>query len=108
MKQELESSVIAKNFIPFGGGIRQCAGADFTRLSLATFLHVLVTKYRSMTPTIYCSFSLMFFVRHIMVKLIMFEFFWFRWTNIKVGKLSRNPMLGFGDDIHINLSINHS
>ncbi|KAL3614124.1 hypothetical protein CASFOL_042198 [Castilleja foliolosa] len=37
---------MAKNFKPFGGGIKQCPGADFTRASMALFLHVLVTKYR--------------------------------------------------------------
>ncbi|KAF3950838.1 hypothetical protein CMV_023455 [Castanea mollissima] len=34
-----------KNFMPFGGGIRQCAGAEYSKTFLATFLHVLVTKY---------------------------------------------------------------
>ncbi|KAL8060470.1 hypothetical protein ABFX02_02G026300 [Erythranthe guttata] len=37
---------ISKNLKPFGGGIKQCTGADFTRASLCIFLHVLVTKYR--------------------------------------------------------------
>ncbi|PSS30727.1 Cytochrome P450 87A3 like [Actinidia chinensis var. chinensis] len=44
--KELDSSVISKNFMPFGGGMRQCAGAEFTRAFMATFFHVLVTKYR--------------------------------------------------------------
>ncbi|PRQ25140.1 putative 3-epi-6-deoxocathasterone 23-monooxygenase [Rosa chinensis] len=34
-----------KNFMPFGGGMRQCAGSEYSRAFLATFLHVLVTKY---------------------------------------------------------------
>ncbi|GFQ00951.1 cytochrome p450 87a3 [Phtheirospermum japonicum] len=37
---------VSKNLKPFGGGIKQCAGADFTRVSMAIFFHVLVTKYR--------------------------------------------------------------
>ncbi|XP_047337071.1 cucurbitadienol 11-hydroxylase-like [Impatiens glandulifera] len=43
--KELDASVISKNFMPFGGGMRQCAGADFTRAFMTTFFHVLVTKY---------------------------------------------------------------
>ncbi|KAL7156698.1 hypothetical protein ABFS83_02G026200 [Erythranthe nasuta] len=37
---------ISKNLKPFGGGIKQCAGAHFSRASLCIFLHVFVTKYR--------------------------------------------------------------
>ncbi|XP_057970231.1 beta-amyrin 16-alpha-hydroxylase CYP87D16-like [Malania oleifera] len=36
----------AKNFIPFGGGSRACAGAEFSRVLMAVFLHVFVTNYR--------------------------------------------------------------
>ena len=32
--------------MPFGGGTRQCAGAEFSKVYMAAFLHVLVTKYR--------------------------------------------------------------
>ncbi|KAL5562373.1 hypothetical protein UlMin_032120 [Ulmus minor] len=70
--KELDSYVVSKNFTPFGGGMRQCAGAEFTRAFAATFLHVLVTKYR--------------------------------WTVTKVGKIGRNPILGFGKGIHIKFS----
>ncbi|KAL6654087.1 hypothetical protein ACP70R_007552 [Stipagrostis hirtigluma subsp. patula] len=35
-----------RNFIPFGGGIRLCLGAEFSKLFISLFLHVLVTKYR--------------------------------------------------------------
>ncbi|XP_057493602.1 beta-amyrin 16-alpha-hydroxylase CYP87D16-like [Actinidia eriantha] len=42
----LDSTTISNNFMPFGGGIRQCAGADYSRAFVATFLHVLVSKYR--------------------------------------------------------------
>ncbi|CAI9768368.1 unnamed protein product [Fraxinus pennsylvanica] len=44
--KELQPSVIAKCFMPFGSGMKQCAGAEYSRVLLATFLHVLVTKYR--------------------------------------------------------------
>jgi cytochrome P450 len=44
--QDLEQVTISKNFIPFGGGTRHCAGAEFSKLIMSTFLHVLVTKYR--------------------------------------------------------------
>ncbi|KAK8707869.1 hypothetical protein V6N13_058920 [Hibiscus sabdariffa] len=40
------SNVKAKNFMAFGGGNRACAGAEFSKVLMAVFLHVLVTKYR--------------------------------------------------------------
>ncbi|XP_010275621.1 PREDICTED: cytochrome P450 87A3-like [Nelumbo nucifera] len=36
----------SKNFNPFGGGMRLCAGADFSKMLMEMFLHFLVTKYR--------------------------------------------------------------
>lgn len=30
----------------FGGGVRLCVGAEFTKLQMAIFLHHLVTKYK--------------------------------------------------------------
>ncbi|KAM3743612.1 hypothetical protein ACB098_07G159600 [Castanea mollissima] len=44
--KDLDPLVVSKNFMPFGGGIRQCAGAEYTKAFMATFLHVFVTKYR--------------------------------------------------------------
>ncbi|XP_048493115.1 beta-amyrin 16-alpha-hydroxylase CYP87D16 [Beta vulgaris subsp. vulgaris] len=44
--KEMQPDVIAKNFMPFGGGTRQCAGAEFAKVLMTIFLHVLVTKYR--------------------------------------------------------------
>ncbi|XP_022726427.1 cytochrome P450 87A3-like [Durio zibethinus] len=44
--KDLEPSVISKNYMPFGSGIKQCAGSEYTKLFLATFIHVLVTKHR--------------------------------------------------------------
>ncbi|KAK4385445.1 cytochrome [Sesamum angolense] len=44
--KEIRPSVVAKCFMPFGSGMKQCAGAEYSRVLLATFLHVLVTKYR--------------------------------------------------------------
>ncbi|KAJ3680142.1 hypothetical protein LUZ60_016420 [Juncus effusus] len=35
-----------KEFMAFGGGLRFCVGADFSRIFMAIFLHSLVTKYR--------------------------------------------------------------
>lgn len=43
--KELEQTNISKCFMPFGGGSRQCAGAEFSMAFLTIFLHVLVTKY---------------------------------------------------------------
>ncbi|KAJ8650177.1 hypothetical protein MRB53_003200 [Persea americana] len=36
----------SKNFMAFGGGMRFCVGADFSKLQMMVFLHHLVTKYR--------------------------------------------------------------
>ncbi|KAK4482576.1 hypothetical protein RD792_009738 [Penstemon davidsonii] len=44
--KEIQPSVVAKCYMPFGSGMKQCAGAEYSRVLLATFLHVLVTKYR--------------------------------------------------------------
>ncbi|PKA62850.1 Cytochrome P450 87A3 [Apostasia shenzhenica] len=35
-----------KNFMAFGGGMRLCVGAEFSKVEMAVFLHCLVTKYR--------------------------------------------------------------
>ncbi|KAK3421153.1 hypothetical protein EUGRSUZ_G01855 [Eucalyptus grandis] len=61
-----------KNFTPFGGGMRQCVGAEYTRVFLCAFLHVLVTK--------------------------------FRWTEIRIGDVYRNPVLCFKDGVSVKLS----
>uniref|UniRef100_A0A0D9W8D4 Cytochrome P450 n=1 Tax=Leersia perrieri TaxID=77586 RepID=A0A0D9W8D4_9ORYZ len=39
-------SSMLKNYMPFGGGIRLCLGAEFSKLFIALFLHILVTEYR--------------------------------------------------------------
>ncbi|KAF9603861.1 hypothetical protein IFM89_038119 [Coptis chinensis] len=40
------SNTASKSFMAFGGGMRQCAGAEFAKLQLSVVLHFLVTKYR--------------------------------------------------------------
>ncbi|KAF0893367.1 hypothetical protein E2562_024190 [Oryza meyeriana var. granulata] len=45
-KDKPEISRGSKHFMAFGGGLRFCVGADFSKLQLAIFLHFLVTKYR--------------------------------------------------------------
>ncbi|KAI3950856.1 hypothetical protein MKX01_021977 [Papaver californicum] len=35
----------AKNFLPFGGGIRNCVGAEYSKAIIGVFLHVLITKF---------------------------------------------------------------
>ncbi|KAI3913848.1 hypothetical protein MKW92_051633 [Papaver armeniacum] len=37
--------ISAKDFVPFGGGMRSCVGAEFTKALMSVFLHVLVTKF---------------------------------------------------------------
>nr|UWY61435.1 cytochrome p450 14909 [Calotropis gigantea] len=44
--KDIRTSVVSKSFMPFGSGMKQCAGAEYSKAFLATFLHVLVTKYR--------------------------------------------------------------
>ncbi|CAN1234793.1 Cytochrome P450 87A3 [Linum perenne] len=44
--KEIGASASTKNFIPFGGGMRTCVGAEYSKALMAVFLHVLVTKYR--------------------------------------------------------------
>ncbi|XP_050234753.1 cucurbitadienol 11-hydroxylase-like isoform X1 [Mercurialis annua] len=44
--KDVDQQAISKNFAPFGGGNRQCAGAEYSRVFLSIFLHVLVTKYK--------------------------------------------------------------
>ncbi|KAL5562734.1 hypothetical protein UlMin_032481 [Ulmus minor] len=70
--KELDPFVISKNFMPFGGGQRQCVGAEYSKSFMVTFFHVLFTN--------------------------------FRWTVTKVGKIARDPILGLGEGIHINVS----
>ncbi|KAM0834369.1 hypothetical protein ACQ4PT_063632 [Festuca glaucescens] len=45
-QDEAKRSTMLRNFIPFGGGIRLCVGAEFSRIQMALFIHTLVTKYR--------------------------------------------------------------
>ncbi|KAM5562735.1 cucurbitadienol 11-hydroxylase-like [Rosa sericea] len=70
--KDLDSLATSKIFMPFGGGLRQCAGAEYSRVFLATFLHVFVTKFSS--------------------------------TTIKGARVARNPILAFGDGMHIKFS----
>jgi cytochrome P450 len=35
-----------RNFMPFGGGIRMCPAAEFNKLFITLFLHIVVTEYR--------------------------------------------------------------
>ncbi|CAL1412689.1 unnamed protein product [Linum trigynum] len=44
--KDIGGSTSTKNFIPFGGGMRTCVGAEYSKALMAVFLHVLVTKYR--------------------------------------------------------------
>ncbi|KAK3141758.1 hypothetical protein QOZ80_4BG0337970 [Eleusine coracana subsp. coracana] len=36
----------SKQFMVFGGGLRSCVGADFSKLQMSIFLHFLVTRYK--------------------------------------------------------------
>ncbi|CAM0903296.1 unnamed protein product [Alopecurus aequalis] len=45
-KDKMDINRGSRHFMAFGGGIRFCVGADFSKLQMAIFLHFLVTKYR--------------------------------------------------------------
>ncbi|QHO10841.1 hypothetical protein HN51_068728 [Arachis hypogaea] len=42
----IELNGATRQFMAFGGGMRFCVGADFTKVQMAVFIHCLVTKYR--------------------------------------------------------------
>lgn len=44
--QEDNKNSLLRNFMPFGGGIRLCVGAEFSKVLIALFFHTLVTNYR--------------------------------------------------------------
>ncbi|XP_023912818.1 cytochrome P450 87A3 [Quercus suber] len=47
--QNISANVSAKNFIPFGAGMTSCAGAEFSKVLMGVFFHILFTKYRMTT-----------------------------------------------------------
>ncbi|XVF00776.1 hypothetical protein REPUB_Repub04eG0030500 [Reevesia pubescens] len=69
--KDLEPSVISKHYMPFGSGIKHCAGSEYTKLFLAIFIHVLVTKHR--------------------------------WIKIRVGDVTRNPVLQLKNGLCIKI-----
>lgn len=44
--QNIDAETQAKNFMPFGGGTRQCAGAELAKAFFSTFIHVLISEYK--------------------------------------------------------------
>lgn len=46
IQDKTKQSELLRNYMPFGGGIRLCLGAEFSKLFIAIFIHVLVTEYR--------------------------------------------------------------
>ncbi|KAK9271103.1 hypothetical protein L1049_026692 [Liquidambar formosana] len=44
--KDMGANVTAKNFIAFGGGARSCPGGEFSKVLMAVFLHIFVTKYK--------------------------------------------------------------
>lgn len=107
--KDLDSYTVAKNFTPFGGGSRQCAGAEYSKVVvLATFLHVLVSKYRwdkYVSDVITCNFRGVSKHRELKSSNLYCMCVWvYRWTKIKGGRIARRPLIGFGDGIHIRFS----
>ncbi|OEL24542.1 Cytochrome P450 87A3 [Dichanthelium oligosanthes] len=45
-QESSKQTAMLENFVPFGLGIRACPATEFSKLFIALFLHVLVTKYR--------------------------------------------------------------
>ncbi|KAF8379436.1 hypothetical protein HHK36_028871 [Tetracentron sinense] len=75
IKDGLDLNAGSKTFMAFGGGVRLCVGADFSKLQMAVFLHYLILK---------------------------FEFV--RWTPIKGGDITRRPGLAFPNGVHVHIS----
>lgn len=44
--KDIDQDTQSKNFMPFGGGTRQCAGAELAKAFFATFIHVLISEYK--------------------------------------------------------------
>lgn len=44
--QGVDTNRGSKDFMAFGGGMRLCVGANYSKLQMTMFLHHLVTKYR--------------------------------------------------------------
>ncbi|KAG2667514.1 hypothetical protein I3760_15G118900 [Carya illinoinensis] len=42
----IKANVVSKHFMPFGGGMKQCAGSEHSRVLLCLYFRALVTKYR--------------------------------------------------------------
>ncbi|KAI3898236.1 hypothetical protein MKX03_029607 [Papaver bracteatum] len=40
-----DTNAPSRNYIPFGGGLRHCVGAEFSKAVMAIFLRVLITKF---------------------------------------------------------------
>lgn len=41
-----EMHAASMNFMPFGGGLRNCVGSDLAKVEMSVFIHYFVTKYR--------------------------------------------------------------
>ncbi len=103
--KNMSANVTAKNFIPFGAGMTSCAGADFSKVLMGVFFHVMVTKYRLLILTYY----LHAFVPHRQVEQNWyFCCIWImpRLTTIKEGEVIRSPTLGF-EGFHVKVSAKH-
>lgn len=44
--QGVDTNKGSKDFMAFGGGMRFCVGANYSKIQISVFLHHLVTKYR--------------------------------------------------------------
>ncbi|KAI7999204.1 Cytochrome P450 87A3 [Camellia lanceoleosa] len=53
--EDIDPQIASKNFMPFGGGTRQCAGAELAKSFFAIFLHVLVSEYRCVSHLFHIS-----------------------------------------------------
>lgn len=44
--QGVDTNKGSKDFMAFGGGMRFCVGANYSKIQMSVFLYHLVTKYR--------------------------------------------------------------
>jgi cytochrome P450 len=99
----------SRHFMAFGGGLRFCVGADFSKLQMSIFLHFLVTRYRyhfhkrsssgSVNTTKKRKSNSFSTSEHVSTSVFSHD----RWKNLGGGKIVRSPGLEFPDGYHVQI-----
>ncbi|WVZ81821.1 hypothetical protein U9M48_029160 [Paspalum notatum var. saurae] len=106
-QDETKRSMLQRNFMPFGGGIRLCLGADFSKLFISLFLHVLVANYRfnffSVGSYMCVPTWFKYFIRVNLCSPLIWNSPVCRWNEIKGGEVIRVGGMLIPKDYHIQL-----